>query len=106
LNIEKKQAQERVTRKVEFEYIKDNQEGASVRYKRNKGLISKIKWFDRLTGSQSCLLSINKKLKFTKFSNAVIKENDGLNTKHTTNSEENCYLTDDCGSHLIEKSIA
>ncbi len=70
MNIEKKQAQERV-RKVEFEYIKDNKERVSVRYKRNKGLISKIKWFDRLTGSQSCLLSINKKLKFTKFSNAV-----------------------------------
>jgi hypothetical protein len=69
LNIEKKQAQEQVSRLVKFEYIKDNKERASVRYKR-KGLISKIKLFDRLTGSQSCLLSINKKLKFTKFSNA------------------------------------
>lgn len=70
-NIEKKQAQEQVSRLVKFQYIKDNRERASVRYKRNKGEISKIKWFDRLTGSQSCLLSINKKLKFTKFSNAV-----------------------------------
>jgi hypothetical protein len=37
LNIEKKQAQEQVSRLVKFQYIKDNRERASVRYKRNKG---------------------------------------------------------------------
>jgi hypothetical protein len=26
---------------------------------------------------------------------AIIKENDGPNTKHKTNSEANCYLTDE-----------
>lgn len=26
---------------------------------------------------------------------AIIKENDGLNTKHKTNSEANCYLTEE-----------
>ena len=116
LKIDKKQAQEPLSRKVKFDFIKDNQERASVRYKRNKGLINKIRWFDRLTGSQSCLFSINKKSNLTKFSNGVVfdekmtaiekaiqNNSEQVKMTQTTNSEANCYLIDE-GKPMWESS--
>ena len=73
LQIIERSEQNKTTRNIKFEYIQDSKERASVRYVRNKGLEKKIRWFDQLTGAQSCLLSLNKKLILKTFSNGFLK---------------------------------
>ena len=101
-NILKQKSELPVKRKINFEYIKNNQERADVKYKRNKGLIKKIEWFDKLTGSQSCLLTIDRKSKLKIFSNGSLF-NEAIpeikaalsNEDNTKISEANCDLIDE-----------
>ena len=100
------QSQIPVKRKIKFEYVKDNQDRASVKYKRYQGITTKIRWFDRLTGSQSCFLTLDRKSALKIFSNGVSFDDampeisaciskDNSNVKQTKISEANCDLVDE-----------
>ena len=100
-------------RKLKFEFIENSKVRASAKYKRKNGIYKKMKWFDRLTNSQSAFLSFSNKNKLTAYAEEgsrfktllpsieklIQKKSNGKQTKSVfTNcnleSEENKHISD------------